>query len=278
MASAHISSHSSAPDAHLRIIENPRDPIARRIVDVLRSASRNPRTILIEDEANVGQAIRSGIELLAVYATVDQAQTATRIHQLAPASQAYLLTRDVHHAVLGRGKASNFFALARTPRPPSWQDIARAPGDLVVLDGVRIPGNIGAVLRSTYALGAAGIVLVNCGLTSIYDRRLIRASRGLSFAVPVIIAGHTDLTKFLEAEEIPLAGLSPDADSSLQLISRKKGRIAILLGSEVRGASAELVAQTQYRFSIPMRSGIDSLNVSVAAGIALYERSKRYGF
>lgn len=133
------------------------------------------------------------------------------------------------------------------------------------------------MLRSASALGAAGVVLLDSGLTSIYDRRLIRASRGLVFTIPVMTCTYADLTAFLHTEQIPLAALTADANDSLDAINHVPTRLAILMGSERTGLSDVLAHKAKYRYGIPMMPGVESLNVSVAAGIALHERHRSLG-
>lgn len=149
-------------------------------------------------------------------------------------------------------------------------------GDLLVLDGVRIPDNIGAILRSACAFGAAGVVLLDSGLTSVYDRRLIPACRGLLFTLPVLTATHSELTEFLRDERIPLAAMAADADDPLDAIGRVPGRLAILMGSERNGPSDVVANDATLRCAVPMLPGVESLNVSVAAGIALHERQRMH--
>ncbi|QZY51527.1 TrmH family RNA methyltransferase [Leucobacter tenebrionis] len=265
---------SATNGASTGIIENLRHPAVRRITDVLRSQTARPRTILIDDEENIAQALRAGLRLLALYATAGYAEAARRLQQGIPSISLHVLGDEVARSVFGREKAARLFALAQAPAPTSWRDLSTRRGDVLVLDGVRIAGNIGAILRSARAFDTAGIVLIDSGLTTVYDRRLIRASRGLVFTIPALITTRTELARFLRAERIPLASLSADAGTSLETISRLRGRIAVLLGSERAGASGELTSIATHRYAVPMSPDVESLNVSVAAGIALYERQR----
>jgi tRNA G18 (ribose-2'-O)-methylase SpoU len=143
----------------------------------------------------------------------------------------------------------------------------------VILDGVRITGNIGAIIRSAVALGAAGTVLVDSGLASAYDRRVIRASRGLSFAHPVVLATREDVAALLASSSATLVSITGEATAPLAGLARIPGRVALLFGGERAGASAGLDALAARRFAIPMTPGVESLNVSTAAAIALYART-----
>ncbi|MDL9980405.1 TrmH family RNA methyltransferase [Microbacterium sp. ASV49] len=254
-------------------VDSARHPAIRRVSDVIRSRSATPRTLLLDDAHSIERAIHAGVGVEAIYATVKHADEAQRLHEGAPLADRVIVSKDVMRSLLPRDNAPRMLALARAPRAARWGDISAAAGDVLVLDGVRITGNIGAIVRSACALGAAGVVLLDSGLRSAYDRRLVRASRGLVFELPTVLAEPHDLVSFLHAEGMPLAGLSADADAPLEHIRRHAGRIAILIGSERFGASDALDAVTAARYAVPMATGVESLNVSVAAALALYERS-----
>lgn len=275
MATATIASETRGP-ATVHAIVSARDPRARRIADVLRARSGNPRVFLIDDAENIREAVAGGV-------TIDSVYVSPSADLLASAAAA---GHDVPHYVLGDGvartlfgdqKRSRVFALARAPRQPRLQDLIAATGDIIVLDGVRLVGNIGAITRTACALGASGVVLVDSGLRTIFDRRLIRSSRGLVFATSVVTATRRECVEFLGEEHVTVAALSADAVEPLRSIRSVPGRLALLMGGEREGVSSELDALTTHRYAIPMSPDVESLNVSVAAGIALYEHGAAAG-
>lgn len=263
---------SKAPtDSDARAIDSVRHPVARRIADVLRNRSSKPRTVVIDDAENIEQAIASGIRLDSLYITRSAASDQSASPHVGDDVPRYLLDDRVASELFGDQKHARVFALARAPRTPGLDDLRGTRGDLVVLDGVRLVGNIGAITRTSCALGAAGIILLDSGLRTTLDRRLIRASRGLVFSLPVVLASRAECTEFLQQERVSIATLSAEAESSLRSIRSVSDRIAIVLGSERSGVSQDLHDLANHRYSIPMTPGVESLNVSVAAAIALYE-------
>ncbi|MGW0433124.1 TrmH family RNA methyltransferase [Micromonospora sp. NPDC003197] len=258
------------------VIDEARHRVARRVADVLRASGGNQRIFLIDDEENIKQAIRCGVRLDSVYRTMGQAAMGGALLTAIPAGvPCQVLTDDVARALFGADKRSRVFALAYRPALPELSDLTDRPGDIVVLDGVRLMGNIGAVTRTACAFDAAGVVLVDSGLTSTVDRRLIRASRGMVFALPVILATRQQLQSYLHRQDIPLVSLSPHASAPLSTAGRIGRRLALLLGSERRGASESLEKSAARRYHVPTSPDVESLNVSVAAAIALYERRNR---
>lgn len=244
-----------------------RHPAARRVRDVLRSGRR---AFVVDDEDPIAQVLAAGVGLDGVYATVGEEQA---LHRIARASGApgYLLDAGLAQQLLGGGKPARVFALARHRRAATLADVTARGGDVVVLDGVRIPGNIGAVVRSACAFDAAGVVLLDSGLTSVLDRRLVRASRGLVTTMPVVLSDPATLLAHLAEHEIALVGLDAAAPEELVAIAETPHRLALLLGSERHGPSDAMTAGAR-RVRVPMPGAVDSLNVSVAAALALYQR------
>ncbi|NUW33073.1 NshR/TsnR family 23S rRNA methyltransferase [Nonomuraea sp. SMC257] len=256
------------------VIESTCHPAVRRVADVLRTPSGAQRVILIDDEENIAQALRCGIRFDSLYATIGMESAVPEIFIPAGARHVpmHLLSERTVKELFGNDKRSRVFALAHRPRRPTLGDLSDRDGDIVVLDGVRLAGNIGAITRTACALGAAGVVLLDSGLTSVLDRRLIRASRGLVFSLPVVLASRQELRDYLRQQGISVAGLAVDASTPLNVISTVRRRLALLIGGERTGTSDDMDVLAEHRYRIPMTSGVESFNVSVATGIALYER------
>lgn len=270
MVAATLADETCEPAA-VPAISSVRHPVARRIADVLRSHSEKPSVFVLDDPENIEQAVAYGIELDSLYFSTSVGPL--KIAGVDADVPRYGLDDGVARTLFGEQRRSRVFALARSPRQPKLRDLIGTMGDIIVLDGVRIVGNIGAITRTTCALGAAGVVLVDSGLRTILDRRLIRASRGLVFATPVVLTTHAECLEFIRQERIKLAALSADAVEPLSSIRAVRERLALVMGGERDGVSPELDALTTHQYAIPMTSNVESLNVSVTAGIALYEHS-----
>lgn len=262
--------------ATVQTLDNARHPAARRIADVLRNRSAKPKVFVLDDPENIEQAVASGITLDSLYVTrpvIDRGLPA--LIGVSPDVPLHVLDEAVARELFGEQKSARVFALAHAPRPSKLHDLVGVDGDVIVLDGVRIVGNIGAITRTACALGAAGLVLLDSGLRTTLDRRLVRASRGLVFATPVILANHAECVDFIRREQLKVAALSADAAEPLSAIRTVNERLALVLGGEREGVSPELDGLTTYRYAIPMTPNVESLNVSVTAGIALYEHTFR---
>jgi 23S rRNA (guanosine2251-2'-O)-methyltransferase len=146
---------------------------------------------------------------------------------------------------------------------------------IVALDGVTDPRNLGAVVRSVSAFGGHGVVVPERRAAGM-SAGAWKSSAGTAARTPV--ARATNLTRALEAYQkagITVIGLAADGEVDLQDLDALDGPVAIVVGSEGRGLS-RLVGETcDLRVRIPMPGGAESLNAGVAAGVVLYEASRR---
>jgi tRNA G18 (ribose-2'-O)-methylase SpoU len=142
---------------------------------------------------------------------------------------------------------------------------------LVVCPDVQGPDNLGQILRTSCALGADGVI-VGPQAGDPFSRRVVRVSMGTAFYLPIYesISLVTDLERVRSEFGIELVATVLDDTATPLHDFRCPRRAAILLGGEGHGLDRELIALCGHRVTIPMRRGTDSLNVAVAAGIALY--------
>lgn len=144
------------------------------------------------------------------------------------------------------------------------------PPLIVVLDGVTDPRNLGAVVRSASGFGAHGVVIPERRAAQM-TAAAWKTSAGA--AARVRVARATNLTRQLKAYQeagLMVVGLAADGDVSLPELDLADGPLVVVIGSEGKGIS-RLVGETCDQIvSIPMSSGLESLNAGVAAGVALY--------
>jgi len=157
--------------------------------------------------------------------------------------------------------------------PASFAVAAAEQGEptlIVMLDGVTDPRNLGAVIRSAAGFGAHGVVIPERRAAHI-TASAWKSSAGAAARVPV--ARVTNLTRQLKAfqdEGMMVIGLAADGEVNLPDSQMIDGPVVVVIGSEGKGLS-RLVSETcDELVSIPMSTGLESLNAGVAAGIALY--------
>jgi RNA methyltransferase, TrmH family len=150
---------------------------------------------------------------------------------------------------------------------------------LVVAEGVEKPGNLGAMLRTAAAAGADALIAVGATV-DLHNPNVLRTSTGAVFSVPSAVTTWDELSSWLEKTEMRMVGATPSATRSMW-DSDLTGAIALVLGAEDAGLSDRALASIDEAVAIPQAPGaVDSLNVSVAAAILLFEsrRQRRYPY
>ncbi len=141
---------------------------------------------------------------------------------------------------------------------------------ILLLDHVTDPHNLGAILRSAAATGVNCVVLPETGSAPL-NGTTIKTSAGAIFEIPIAKVNHLkDALFLLKAYDISVIGLTEKADD-VPYQKDLKGPIAIVMGSEDKGIHPSILKLVDTEVKLPMVSKVASLNVSVAAGLILYE-------
>jgi TrmH family RNA methyltransferase len=139
----------------------------------------------------------------------------------------------------------------------------------VMLETVRSSGNLGTILRTSEAVGGSGLMLLGDAVDP-YDPPTVRASMGSLFGQRFVRTSLTDLLLWKQRQPCLLVGAAPSATVDYQAVDYR-GPVLLLLGGERKGLSSDLQALCDVVVRIPMSSQTDSLNLSVAASLLLYE-------
>lgn len=162
------------------------------------------------------------------------------------------------------------------PRRWSASELAPRAGTVVlVVDGVQDPGNVGTLIRTAHALGAAGTVVLR-GTADPTSPKALRAAMGATFRHPVVLLDDTRFVAWARTHEVTLWAAAADGVPLDRAVGtgdggRGTGPIAVIVGNEGAGIRPQLNAVAARRVAIPLAAGAESLNVAVAAGILLYE-------
>jgi TrmH family RNA methyltransferase len=149
----------------------------------------------------------------------------------------------------------------------------RAEPLVVVLEAVEKPGNLGAVLRSADGAGADALIAAD-PVTDLFNPNTIRASIGTVFSVPIATGDSAAVRDFLAEHGLRLVVARPDAADEYTGVDLR-GPVAIVLGSEASGLSAAWAGPDVIPVRLPMEGVADSLNVSIAAAVLLYEARRQ---
>lgn len=260
-------------------ITSPDNP---RVKDAVRLRDRRARTragrFLVEGRREVQRALEAGLMPESVFveearladddAAMDRIVAAAeraggRIHPVNAAVSAKLALREGDEGVV-----------AVFPIPDVRPEALRLPASPLVLaaEGLEKPGNVGALLRSADGLGADAFV--TSGGTDLWNPNVVRSSLGCLFTVPVAVCPAGGLRSWLRGAGLRIVAATPDGERTPDEADLR-GAVALVFGREDTGLPDDFLAAADERVRIPMRGSADSLNVSVSAGILLYEAGRQ---
>ncbi len=144
----------------------------------------------------------------------------------------------------------------------------------VALDRVRDPGNLGTILRTADAAGAAGVILIGQTVDP-FSVETVRATMGSIFSVPLVRTQEPDFLAWAAGSGAPIIGTHLDGDIDYRAIDFRDRAIVLLMGNEQSGLTAPLASGCSTLARIPQSGRADSLNLAVATGLMLYE-SRRH--
>lgn len=263
-------------------LDSPNDPrldAYRDLTDRTRLQAGGP--FIAEGRLVVRRLVEGGrFRVQSLLLSPAAAEDAADLLDLRPDLSAFVLPAHNIEAVAGFHVHRGCLAAAERGTPLDWRDLVRAPGPVVVLEGVGDPDNVGSIFRHAAAFGV-GAILLGPGTVDPLYRKAIRTSMGAAVHVP--FASLTPWPDVLAAltehgRTIVALTLSPGSVPLRQAAHELHNvPAALLLGHEGSGLSAGAEAFAAVRARIPMTPGADSLNVATAAAIALHEWSQAAG-
>ena len=255
------------------IVDSLLHPSAILIRQVLtRSGRLESNMILIDDEENIIQALQAGVKIHSLYYSGEV--LSGRLMQRLPIQiKVYEVAWRTCKKLFENDKVSRLFAIAHTPATLGLSSLQDSSRDIVALEDLTISGNIGAIVRTALAFGVGGIVLLNAEPVDVYDRRLIRASRGHIFSLPVLAVTTDEFIRFCKDRGFALVIMAAHANHLVEEAVTLSKRFAVAFGSEKEGCSQMLRDAATLQVQIPTNFRVESLNVSTAAGIMLYNRA-----
>nr|WP_127533354.1 RNA methyltransferase [Paenibacillus kobensis] len=231
---------------------------------------------LVEGIHLVQEAVSSGAEIEAV--VYDGERGLPRELSALQADHAELLvsaSASVMAKCTGTDSPPPVFAVVIKP-PVDESALFREQSLVVVLDGVRDPGNAGTIIRSADAVGADAVILGR-GCVDLYNPKTVRSTMGSIFHLPIVEGDLGELLPKAKEQGIRLAATSLQSAVSCYDCDWT-GPTWLLLGSESDGISEDVLAHADQSVIIPIRGRAESLNVAMAATVILYEALRQREF
>jgi TrmH family RNA methyltransferase len=266
----------------LRRIEGRHNPIVKELRQAFAHGERTDAgDCAIEGLRLVEEAIRSGLKFRAIFFKESAQSMAERLlPQIGSHVETLLIPDKIFDGVVPSDAPQGVAALVRL-RDSSVEDILERMqiGPVMVVVGLQDPGNLGTILRSAEAFGSAGVVL-GAGTVSPFNTKVIRASAGSIFRLPVVLSktsgGIEGIIARFRDQAVRMIATSSHKGTPLDQ-AHLTGPSAVFIGSEGSGLPRNLMAQVDEIVAIPHSPQVESLNAGVAGSIVLYEAARQRG-
>ena len=246
--------------------------------DLQRRKARGRRGLaVLEGVRLVEEALAAGLEFEGALVSPDLARTTRGQTLVADLASHAITVEEVGARTFGQ------LADTETPQgilavvaPRIWTvaDVSPAPGGAVlIVDGVQDPGNLGTLIRTAHALGAAATIVLR-GTADPMNAKALRSAMGATFRHPVVPLDDAPFIAWSRQRGLTLWAAAVDGVPLARALDGNVTReelIAVIVGNEGAGIRPQLNAVSAQRVAIPLARGAESLNVAVAAGILLYE-------
>lgn len=227
----------------------------------LRGRPADEDTFVVEGVTTLRQVLGAGITLRSALVLP------TRVEEVASLGVPYhVASREAFEAITGYDVHRGVLAIAERPPEPDVDGLLSASDRVLVLEAIADSANVGSLFRNAAALGADAVVLDPTCCDPLL-RRSVRVSVGTVLSVP--FARLRDWPGGLRGRGLAVLALTPSGDVSLRDLAAPP-RWALLVGTEGDGLSDAARRVADQRVRIPMRSGVDSVNVATAAAIAMW--------
>lgn len=266
----------------MKEITSIQNPLIKQLAHLKDKSRERKKTglFLIEGLREISLAIKSGYliqtvlfnnELISeaiLYKLLNEAKNESEIISISSDVYQKLAYRDTTEGVLAVAKSKNHFIkdLNFSSKSPL----------ILVAEAPEKPGNIGAILRTTDAANVDVVIIAN-PKTDLYNPNIIRSSVGCVFTNTIAMGSTNDIIEYLKAQNINMycAALQASVNYHSQDYTKPT---AIIVGTEATGLSNEWLENSTQNIIIPMQGEIDSMNVSVAAGILIFEARRQRNF
>lgn len=228
---------------------------------------------LIEGENLIEEAFRNGACIDSLIVRSDCTDKADKM-QL-DSGKAFIMEKRLFDS-LSQTETSQGVMAAVKMQSLSLKDLQERelPGNFVVLDRLQDPGNIGTIIRTADAAGYS-LVIAMKGTADIFSPKTVRAAAGSLFRMKIAFANtEEELVRFIKAagKKLAAACLTGSRNYYDEDLSRD---IALIVGNEGNGVAESLIEKAELKIRIPMSGNIESLNVSVAAALIMYEAVRK---
>jgi TrmH family RNA methyltransferase len=261
---------------HISSIQN---PIIKQLVQLKGKARERKKSglFLIEGEREISLALKGGYVLETVLFN-PEIFLEERLNKLITQKLNLIeVSADVYQKLAYRDTTEGVIAVAKSKSHNIKALVFKTKNPLILIaEAPEKPGNIGAILRTADAAKVDAVIIAN-PKSDLYNPNIIRSSVGCLFTNNIVTGCTVEIIDFLKAHKVNIycAALQASVNYNTQDFTKPT---AIVVGTEATGLSTKWLENSTQNIIIPMQGEIDSMNVSVAAGILIFEAKRQRGF
>lgn len=257
------------------IITSKENPAVKHAARLLKSAKfrRQEEAFLAEGVRLCRDAAYSGVRILRMFYTEEALERYPKDVELLreKAERAFLLSQQLAGGLSATVTPQGIFCVCAMLDKTDCLDKMDASGQLLGLEDIQDPSNLGTVLRTAEALGIGGVILTR-GCCDVYSPKVLRGSMGAVFRLPMaLVETMPPAVNALEQKGFVTMAAVPDREAEPITQVRFSSPSIVLVGNEGNGLKPETIRACQRRVTIPMLGRAESLNASVAASLLMWE-------
>ena len=261
----------------MKQISSLQNPFIKSLVLLQEKAKARKQTgaFLIEGQREISIAIKGGYQIETVL-FLPEICSEKEAQQLAPTAELIEINKEVFQKLAYRDTTEGILAIAKT-KSTRLTDLKLSENPLIlVAEATEKPGNIGALLRTADAANLDAVIIAN-PKSDLYNPNIVRSSVGCLFTNQIATGTTPEIIAFLKDNKIDFycATLQNSTEYHKENYTTPT---ALVVGTEATGLSQEWRDAAKKNIIIPMQGEIDSMNVSVAAAILIFEAKRQRGF
>ena len=263
----------------IKEISSVQNPFIKHLIQIKEKSRERKKTglFLIEGQREIGLALKGNYDLETILYYPDVISKDEVIDLTGSNTELIEISKEVYQRLAHRDKTEGILALAKS-KSHELKDLKLRSKNLLILvaEAPEKPGNIGAILRTADAANIDAVIIAN-PKSDLYNPNIIRSSVGCVFTNQIAMGNTTDIIQFLNKNKVNIYCAALQS-SKLYTTQDYTKPTAIVVGTEATGLSDEWLEHSTQNIVIPMQGEIDSMNVSVAAGILIFEAKKQRNF
>jgi len=258
-------------------ITSAQNPKIKNIIALEKARERKKQNLLIiEGLKELSLAAEGGYQINSVFFCPDIISEQSLLKIVKKENLLIPVEKNVFEKIAYRESTGGIIALAQQKEHTLSSIKLSANPLLLILEAVEKPGNLGAILRTADAAGVDGVIICD-PQTDFYNPNVIRSSVGCVFTKQIAAASSEETINWLKQNDISIYCTYLQASKPYHLTDYSKP-CAIVMGTESTGLSDSWVKRSDANIIIPMQGKIDSMNVSTAAAVVVFEAKRQRGF